>query len=171
MKNLKTPMALAILLAAAPAAYAADLTISGEVMETTCTAAINGGADVKMAKVDMEELKTADRVGGQDVNVTISCPGASGSEEVAVKFTQTLSTPDGGLTLTPTSVAKGVSYKIYDEGGQQLRVNAMPTRFVTVDGTSSQTLKHTVWYAKSGAAADVEAGSANATAQMDIVYK
>ncbi len=170
MKNLKTPMALAILLAAAPAVNAADLTITGEVVETTCAATIGGGVAITMGKLDLEDLKKNDRIGGRDLDVSVACPGASGSQDVAVKFSG-LSTADGGLSLTAASTAKGVSYKIYDVAGDQLKVNDAPTRFVTVDGTTSQTLKHSVWYAKTGVADDAEAGTALATAQMDIIYK
>ncbi|HDS1126066.1 TPA: type 1 fimbrial protein [Stenotrophomonas maltophilia] len=170
MKNLKTPMALAILLAAAPAVNAADLTITGDIKDTTCTAAITGGVAIDMGSMDLEDLKKNDRIGGRDLDVTVACPGASGSQDVAVKFSG-VSTSDGGLTLSATSTATGVSYKIYDVAGDQMLINSAPARFVTVDGTTSQTIKHSVWYAKADAAVEPEAGSANATAQMDIVYK
>ncbi|MFV1847193.1 fimbrial protein [Stenotrophomonas maltophilia] len=170
MKNLKTPMALAILLAAAPAVNAADLTISGEIVETTCTATINGGVAVTMGKMDLEDLKGSDRIGRRDLDVEVACPGASGSHDVAVKFSGP-TTADGALALTAASAAKGVAYKIFDTTDTQLKINTAPTQFVNVTDTASNIVKHSVWYTKTGAAADVEAGSANATAQMDIVYK
>ncbi|KAG1369064.1 hypothetical protein G6F59_018746 [Rhizopus arrhizus] len=74
MKNLKTPMALAILLAAAPAVNAADLTITGDIKETTCTAAITGGVAIDMGSMDLEELKKNDRIGGRDLDVTVASP-------------------------------------------------------------------------------------------------
>lgn len=170
MKNLKTPMALAILLAAAPAVNAADLTISGEIVETTCTATINGGVSVLMGKVDMEDLKRSDRIGRRDLDVSVACPGATGSHDVAVKFSGS-STADGALALTATSDAEGVAYKIFDSTDTLLRINGAPTQFVNVTDTAPQTVRHSVWYTKTGAAADVVPGVANATAQMDIVYK
>jgi type 1 fimbria pilin len=170
MKNLKTPMALAVLLATAPAVNAADLTISGEIVETTCTATINGGVAVAMGKMDLEDLKGADRIGRRDLDVAVACPGAAGSHDVAVKFSGP-STADGALALTAASGAKGVAYKIYDTADTHLKVNTAPTQFVNVSDAAPQTVKHSVWYTKTGTAAELEAGSANATAQMDIVYK
>ncbi|WP_159095057.1 fimbrial protein [Stenotrophomonas sp. ZAC14A_NAIMI4_1] len=170
MKNLKTPMALAILLAAAPAVNAADLTISGEIVETTCIATINGGVAVAMGKMDLEDLKGAERIGRRDLDVAVACPGAAGSHDVAVKFSGS-STADGALALTAASAAEGVAYKIYDSTDTLLKINNAPTQFVNVTDTVPATLKHSVWYTKTGAAADLVAGSANATAQMDIVYK
>ncbi|WP_161490388.1 fimbrial protein [Stenotrophomonas maltophilia] len=169
MKNLKTPMALAILLATAPAVNAADLTITGEIKDTTCTAAIGGGVAIDMGSLDLTDLNGSDRIGGRDLDVSVSCPGASGSQDVAVKFSG-ISTSDGGLSLTAASTAKGVSYKIYDVAGDQLPINSAPAVYVRVDGTSAQVIKHSVWYAKTGAD-DAEAGSAIANAQMDIIYK
>ncbi|EED40222.1 fimbrial protein [Stenotrophomonas sp. SKA14] len=169
MKNLKTPMALAILLAAAPAVNAADLTITGEIVETTCTATINGGVAVTMGKMDLEDLKGNDRIGRRDLDVEVACPGASGSHDVAVKFSGP-TTADGALELT-TGGAAGVAYKIFDTTDTQLKINTAPTQFVNVTDTAPNTVKHSVWYTKTGAADDVVAGVANATAQMDIVYK
>ncbi|MEG2805167.1 fimbrial protein [Stenotrophomonas sp.] len=169
MKILLTPFALAALLGA-HSANAADLTITGEIVESTCTAAINGNLDVLMGKMDLEDLKTNNRIGRRDLDVTVACPGASGSQDVAVKFSGTANA-DGSLGLTAASTAKGVSYMIYDASDAQLAINGAPTQFVTVTGTGSQTLKHSVWYSKTTAAADTEAGTANATAQMDIIYK
>lgn len=170
MKSLKTPMALAVLLAAAPTVNAADLTITGEIVETTCTATINGGVAVAMGKMDLEDLKSDDRIGRRDLDVAVACPGAAGSHDVAVKFSGS-STADGGLALTAASDAEGVAYKIYDSTDTLLKINSAPTQFVTVTDTAPQTVKHSVWYTKTGAAADVVAGTANATAQMDIAYK
>lgn len=169
MKNLKTPIALAILLAAAPAVNAANLTISGEIVETTCTATINGGLAVAMGKMDLEDLKGSDRIGRRDLDVAVACPGATGSHDVAVQFSGP-ATADGALELTAGG-ATGVAYKIYDSTDTQLKINNAPTQFVNVTDSAPQTLKHSVWYTKTGAAADVVAGVANATAQMDIVYK
>lgn len=170
MKNLKTPMALAILLAAAPAVNAADLTISGEVVATSCTATINGGVAVTMGKIDAQELKQNKRMGRRDLDVDVSCPGATGSYDVAVKFSGS-STADGALALTAASDAEGVAYEIYDSTDTLLKINTLPTEFVNVTPTVGNTVKHSVWYAKTGAADDVVAGEANATAQMDIIYK
>lgn len=170
MKNLKTPLALAILLAVAPAVNAADLTITGEIVETTCTAVINGGTSVDMGKMDLEDLKANDRIGRRDLNVDVACPGATGSHDVAVKFSGP-ATADGALELTGASGAQGVAYKIFDITDTLLKVNNAPTQFVNVTDTAPQTLKHSVWYSKTGAAADVQAGTAIAAAQMDIVYK
>ncbi|ALA81165.1 fimbrial protein [Bacillus velezensis] len=171
MKNLKTPMALAILLAAAPAVNAADLTIEGEIRETTCKAEINGGVvAVIMDIVDMEDLKGSNRVGRRALDVTVDCTGASGSHDVAVKFTG-VTTADGALALNATSDAEGVAYKIYDTNDKQLAINATPTEFVNVTAAAPQTLQHSVWYTKTGVADDVVAGKAYANAQMDIVYK
>lgn len=170
MKNLKTPMALAILLAAAPAVNAADLTISGEIVETTCTAVINGGVAVAMGKMDLEDLKGADRIGRRDLDVEVACPGAAGAHDVAVKFSGP-ATADGALALTAASGAEGVAYKIFDSTDTLLKINNAPTQFVNVTDTAPQTLKHSVWYSKTGAADDVVAGTAIANAQMDIVYK
>jgi len=169
MKTLMTPMALAILMAT-PLAYAADLNITGEILETTCAATIGGGVSVPMGKLDLEDLKANDRIGGRDLDVSVACPGASGSQDVAVKFSG-VSTAEGGLSLTAASTAVGVSYKIYDAAGTQLNINSAPTRFVTVDGSGAQILKHSVWYALVGDPDDAEAGTANATAQMDIIYR
>jgi type 1 fimbria pilin len=170
MNNLKTPIALAILMAAAPVVNAADLTISGEIVETTCTATINGGAAVAMGKMDMEDLKRSDRIGRRDLDVAVACPGATGSHDVAVKFSGS-ATADGALALTAASAAEGVAYKIYDSTDTRLKVNNAPTQFVRVTDTAPATLRHSVWYAKTGAAASVVPGEAHATAQMDIVYK
>ncbi len=168
MKNLKTPMALAILLAAAPAVNAADLTITGKIEQTSCTAVINGGVAVAMGKMDIEDLKNNKRIGRRDLDVEVACPGASGSHDVAVKFSGS-STADGALALTAASDAEGVAYEIYDSTDTLLKVNTAPTQFVNVTDTAPQTIKHAVWYAKTGAT--LVAGDANATAQMDIIYK
>ncbi len=170
MKNLKTPMTLAILLAAAPAVNAADLNITGEIVQTTCKATINGGVAVAMGKMDMEDLKGADRIGHSDLDVAVACPGATGSHDVAVKFSGP-ATAEGALALSATSAAKGVAYKIYDTTDTLLKINNAPTQFVNVTDTAPATIKHSVWYSKTGAIDDLKAGSANATAQMDIVYK
>lgn len=171
MKNPKTPLALALLLAAAPAVNAADLTITGEVVETTCIADIAGGAmAVDMGRIDAEELKANERIGRRDVDVEIKCDGLTGSQDVALQFSGP-ATADGNLELTGTTGAKGVAYKIYDSTDTHLKVNTAPTQFVTVADGAPQTLKHSVWYTKTGAAADVQAGAANATAQMNIFYK
>jgi len=170
MKNLKTPMALAILLAAAPAVNAADVTITGEIKDTSCKATINGGLAVKMDKVDMEDLKNSNRVGRTALDVVVDCTGASGSQDVAVKFTG-VSTADGALALNGTSDAEGVAYKLYDVNDKQLAINGTPTEFVNVSASAPQTLKHSVWYTKTGIADDVVAGQAIANAQMDIIYK
>ncbi|MDA5342063.1 fimbrial protein [Stenotrophomonas maltophilia] len=170
MKNLKTPMALAILLAAAPAVNAADLTISGEIMETTCAATIKGGLAVAMDKVDLEDLKGSNRVGRRALDVEVDCTGASGSHDVAVKFTG-VTTADGALALDGTGDAEGVAFKIYDVNDDQLAINATPTEFVNVTASAPQTIQHSVWYTKTGIADDVVAGKAYAKAQMDIVYK
>lgn len=170
MKNLKTPMALAILLAAAPAVNAADLTITGEIKDTSCKATVNGGVAVTMHKVDLEDLKTSNRVGRTALDVVVDCTGASGSQDVAVKFTGA-TTPDGALALNGSSDAEGVAYKFYDVNDQPLAINGTPTEFVKVDASAPQILHHSVWYAKTGAAADVVAGQAIANAQMDIIYK
>jgi len=148
MKNLKTPMALAILLAAAPAVNAADLTITGEIVETTCTATINGGVAVTMGKMDLEDLKGNDRIGRRDLDVEVACPGASGSHDVAVKFSGP-TTADGALELT-TGGAAGVAYKIFDTTDTQLKINTAPTQFVNVTDTAPNTVKHSVWYTKTG---------------------
>jgi len=170
MNKMNTPMALAILLAVAPAVNAADLTITGQIVETTCTATIGGGTDIDMGKMDLETLRGNERTGRRDLDVTVSCPGATGSHDVAVRFSG-LAEADGSLGLTAASTAAGVGYKIYDSADALLRVNTAPSQFVTVTDTSPQVVKHSVWYTKTGAAGDVEAGIANANAQMDIVYK
>lgn len=170
MKNLKTPMALAMLLAASSAVNAAELTITGDIKETTCTATIAGGVSIAMGSLDLEDLKANDRIGGRDMDVSVACPGASGSQDVAVKFSG-VSTSDGGLSTTAASTARGVSYKIYDAAGDQLLINGAPARFVAVDSTTPQTIKHSVWFARTGAADDTAAGTVVANAQMDIIYK
>lgn len=170
MKNLKTPMALAILLAAAPAVNAADLTIQGEIKDTSCAVSIKGGLTVVMDKVDIEDLKGSNRVGRRALDVEVDCSGASGANDVAVKFTG-LTTADGALALDGTGNAEGVAFKIFDVNDDQLAINATPTVFVNVPASAPQTIQHSVWYTKTGAGADVVAGEAYAKAQMDIVYK
>lgn len=170
MNTLKTAMALSILLITAPAVNAADLTITGEIVETTCTATVNGGTSVAMGKMDLEELRANDRIGRRDLDIAVSCPGATGSHDVAVKFSGP-ATADGALDLSTGSTADGVAFKIFDTADTQLKINDAPTQFVTVTDTAPQTLRHSVWYSKSKPAADVGAGLATATAQMDIVYK
>lgn len=170
MKNLKTPIALAILLAAAPAVNAADLTISGEVVDSTCTAAITGGLAVTMSKIDLADLKRSARVGRKALDVVVTCDGASSSQDVAVQFTGP-STADGALALTASSGAKGVAYKIFDNTDTLLPINGIPTQYVTVADGAPQTLNHSVWYAASLPEDEMVAGSAVANAQMDIIYK
>lgn len=153
---------------AAPAAFAADLTISGEIVESTCTADIAGDVDVDMGKMDLVELNANDRIGRRDLDVTLACPGSGAAQELAVRFSGVANT-DGSLALTAASSAVGVGYKIYDDADAQLRINTAPTRFVNVPADGSEVLKHSVWFCKTDAAA--QAGTANATAQMDIVYK
>lgn len=169
MKPLMTPIALAALLAA-HTAVAADLTITGEIVQTTCTAVINGNVDVLMGKMDLEDLKANDRIGRRDLDVTVACPGASGTQNVAVKFSGTAN-GDGSLGLTAASTAQGIGYTIYDANDVPLAINGAPTHFVAVTGTGAQTLRHSVWYSKTGAASAAQAGTANATAQMDIIYR
>lgn len=170
MNKRNISIALATLLAVGPAANAADLTISGDIKETTCAASITGGTAITMGSLDLEDLKSNDRIGGRDLDVSVACPGASGSLDVAVKFSG-VSTSEGGLSTTAASTATGVSYKLYDSAGTQLLINGAPTRFVSVDGTTPQTIKHSVWFARTGAVADIKAGTAVANAQMDLIYK
>ncbi|HDS1299935.1 MULTISPECIES: fimbrial protein [Stenotrophomonas maltophilia group] len=161
---------LAIALAAtlSVSAHAADLTISGEIVESTCTADIAGDVDVDMGKMDLVELNANDRIGRRDLDVTLACPGSGAAQELAVRFSGVANT-DGSLALTAASSAVGVGYKIYDNADTQLRINTAPTRFVNVPADGSEVLKHSVWFSKTEAAA--QAGTAHASAQMDIVYK
>ncbi|WP_313139809.1 fimbrial protein [Stenotrophomonas sp.] len=167
----RTIPSLALALAAtlsASSAFAADLTISGEIVESTCTADIAGDVDVDMGKMDLQELTSNERIGRRDLDVTLSCPGSGAAQELAVRFSG-MANADGSLALTAASTAVGVGYRIYDTSDAQLHINTAPTRFVSVPADGAEVLKHSVWFSKTDAVA--QAGTANATAQMDIVYK
>ncbi len=169
MNRMTSSLAIALAASlAAPAAFAADVNISGEIVESTCVAAIAGGVDVAMDKMDLVELKANDRVGRRDLDVTVSCPGSGAAQDLAVRFAG-VATGDGSLALTAASTATNVGYKIFDNNDTQLNINTAPVLFVSVPADGSEVVKHSVWYATTGGTPT--AGTANATAQMDIVYK
>ncbi|PAM64690.1 fimbrial protein [Stenotrophomonas maltophilia] len=165
-------ISLAIALAAAtfaPAALAADtLTINGEVLASTCTVGNNGSVTVPMGKLDLASLQSNNKSSAQNFKVTLDCAGVTGSQDVAVKFSG-MADADGNLKVTPGG-ASAVAYRIEDASGNQLKINDMPTEFVTVSADAAYDIDYTVWFTAE-AGGTPTAGVANATAQMDVVYK
>jgi len=152
----------------APVAVAANLTINGEIVASTCTVTgKNGDVTIKMPKLDAASLAGNSKSTPAPLNITLACSGAAGKQNVAVQFSGKANA-EGDLAITGT--ATNVGYRIEDADGKQLKINQAPAAFVTVDADRDYTLSHTIWYSKVAAGA-ATAGTAIATAQMDVVYK
>lgn len=169
IKSTSLVLALAAIVSA-PGAMAASLQISGEIVEGSCVPSFNGNpSSITLPAIDKSTLQNTERANGMETTVTLECTGLSGSKNVALRFNGAekgdgnLAADDGGA-----GVATGVAFAIYDQDDKQVKVNTDPTTFVPVDANTPATLKHMVYYVKTGET--LQAGTTSATANLDIIY-
>jgi len=169
--HLKTRLlTVALLMAAAPAAFAEKLEITGELVASTCSVAAAGGAiNVPMGKVDLVSLNNDTRAGQKNFSIQLDCTGSGASQDVGVRFGGTPDGSTGNLALTAASTATNVGVALYDAAGSHQKIGDDPTQWVTIAAGGTGQLDYTAWYASP--AKNATAGTANASGDFVVLYK
>ncbi len=156
--------------AAAPAAMAERLEITGELMTSTCTVGSTGGAiTVPMGKVDLVSVNANTRAGQKNFSINLDCSGSGAAQEVGVRFGGTPDGSTGNLALTATSVATNVGVALYDANGDHQKIGEDPSVWVTIAAGGSGQLDYSAWYASP--AQNATQGIANASGDFVVLYK
>lgn len=169
--HLKTRLlTIALLMAAAPAAIAEKLEITGELAPSTCSVAAAGGTiTVPMGKVDVVSVNTDTRAGQKNFSIQLDCTGSGASQDVGVRFGGTPDGSTGNLALTAASTAGGVGVALYDAAGNHQKIGDDPTQWVTIAAGGTGQLDYSAWYAAPTKTAT--AGTANASGDFVVLYK
>lgn len=139
-------------------AYASDgtITITGNVLDTTCTVSVNGGgsdATIVLPTVSKTALTgPGDIAGTTDMNLNLSgCPD-TGSVRAYFEATN-VSQSTGNLFNTATNPADAVQVQVMNSDGTKIDLrNNNTNEFVAFSGTGTAVLFHSVAYVAIGPA-------------------
>jgi len=163
-------LSLSLLAAAAPAAYAESLEITGELMPATCSGGSAGGTiTVPMGQVDLASVNANTRAGQKNFTIALDCTGSGAEQDVGVRFGGTPDGSTGNLALTVASGATNVGVALYDGAGNHQKIGDDPTQWVTIAAGGTGQLDYSAWYASPGQ--NATQGTANASGDFVVVYK
>ncbi|WP_323120875.1 fimbrial protein [Burkholderia alba] len=180
MKDMRTGiLAAAVTLAAAPAAFAADgtITINGQVTSQTCTISGNGGGKdftVTLPTVSASTLATAGAAAGRTpFNIALSkCTPNSGNVSTYFEPGATVDTTTGRLVNTAPGGAANVQVGLLNSDNSSIQLGAAQasqnSKPVALSGGAA-TLNYYAQYVATGGAAT--AGSVTTTTLYSIVYQ